>query len=96
MQGCLNLGDFSKPMEYIRLINLPWIISQAILNIVSSRCELLRLIMTVRVRFWFDSNDFYMSVINSHISEESNSKISVGPPKESSVDKMGWLNETYL
>ena len=39
---------------------------------------------------------FYMSVINSYISEESNSKISVGPPKESSVDKMGWLNETYL
>ena len=58
MQGCLNLGDFSKPMEYIRLINLPGLISQTILNIVFSCCELLRLIMTVRVRFCFDSNDF--------------------------------------
>ena len=45
--------------------------------------------MTARVRCCFDSNDFYMSVINSYISEESNSKISVGPPKKSSVDKMG-------
>ena len=59
--------------------------------------------MNYRDRLWqFESGFdltltiFYMSVINSYISEESNSKISVGPPKESSVDKMGWLNETYL
>ena len=52
--------------------------------------------MTVRVRFCFDSNDFYISIINSYKSEESSSKISVDPPKESSVIKMGRLNETFL
>ena len=46
--------------------------------------------MTVRIRFCFDSNDFlYERNQFIYTSEESNSKISVGPPKESSVDKMG-------
>ena len=45
--------------------------------------------MTVESGFDLTLTIFYMSVINSYISEESNSKISVGPPKESSVDKMG-------
>ena len=54
------------------------------------------MIMTVRVGFCFDSYDFYISVSNSYVSVEANSKISLRPTSESSVDKNERLKETYL